>query len=162
MIQLKKIDGYMNVFSVDVYSQSYSNTINGEVTGKGNQLTPNFLNQIAGFQYAIELTNKLTGKVIVSDLNQIGFVGDNFPRSVKFGLFVDDLIAFAHVNLVNSGLYKYKIFRVTNTGAKSIESHLNVGVVSTGLVMVHNEKTFTESHFTSESIIIPEAISYNG
>jgi len=162
MIQLKKIDGYMNVFSSDVYSQNYANTINAGLTSVNKQFTPNFLNQVAGSDYAIELTNKLTGKKYVQDLIQIESDGANFPRSVKFGLFIDSYVAKGHINLDTNGLFNYKIFRVTSAGVTSIESHLNVGVVSTGLVMVYNKETFTEEHFKSESVVIPEAISYNG
>lgn len=162
MIQLKKIDGYMNVFSSDVYSQNYSNTINGQVNGDGNQLTPNFLNQIAGLFYAIQITNQLTGEVLIADLIQLDSIGENFPRSAKFGLFVDSISGTGHINLSSTGLYDYKIFRTTSTGSTSIESHLNVGVVSTGLIMVYNKETFTEEHFKSESVVIPEAKAYNG
>tara|TARA_R100001244_G_scaffold86555_2_gene66078 strand:+ start:254 stop:754 length:501 start_codon:yes stop_codon:yes gene_type:complete len=166
MLNLKSSNGFQNVFSLDVFSRVFANTISnfGVQDANTRQYTPNFNSDYTPSLYFIRLIEQLTGEEYWSLLRHDISV-PNYPRSVQFFLYLDDYVGNYHINISTTGLYDYEVYS-GNSGALSKDDSKIVGVVNSGLVMVHNANFENEYFQNSESgvqpLTIPTTISYNG
>jgi len=167
MLHLRSSNGYANTIGVDVSSRMFANTISAfgrsaYISSKA-QFTPNF-NSDYGFFYEINLTNQLTGKEYFSALVETST--SKFPRYAEFILYLDDYVGSYHINVDTDGLYDYEIYVSDGGNSASKTSSTIIGIVSSGIAMVHNDN-YTNDHYQNSPsgvtpLVIPETKSYNG
>jgi len=166
MLHLRSSNGFLNVFSLDVYSRVYANTISnfGRQVAKTRQYTPNFNSDYTGFIYYIKLIDQLSQEVYWSSLYS-DYSDKNYPRALQFKVYLDDFVGDYHINIKTTGLFDYEIY-LGQTGATHSDDSLINGMVTNGMALVHNDN-FKNDYFQNsqngvEPTIIPSSISYNG
>tara|TARA_R100000781_G_scaffold110081_1_gene75305 strand:+ start:6257 stop:6766 length:510 start_codon:yes stop_codon:yes gene_type:complete len=168
MLHLRNSNGYQNIISLDVYSVRYANTISnfGIENNDTRQYTPKFNSEHKTHSYYIELIDQLTGKAYLGLLmDRIGSFKDYYPRAKTFWLNLDDFTASGHMETSGQGMYNYKVY-VTSTAISSVTDSAVIGVVASGVALIHNDNWTSDSYQNSKAgmteTIIPTTISYNG
>lgn len=166
MLHLRSSNGYQNVFSLDVFSRVYANTVSnfGEQVANTRQYTPNFNSDYTVFTYYIKLIDQLSQEVYWSRLFS-DYPGKNYPRTMQFKIYLDDFVGDYHINIKTNGLFDYEIYLGQDNATHSDDSLIN-GMVTNGMALVHNDN-FKNDYFQNsqngvEPTIIPPSISYNG
>ena len=166
MLHLRSSNGYQNIFSLDVYSRVFANTISnfGRQVSDTRQYTPNFNTDYSGLYYYIKFIDQLTQKEYWGFL-YYDFVNKNYPRSLQFKIYLDDYVGDYHINLKTTGLFDYEVY-FGQAGASNSDDSLINGMVTNGIALVHNDN-FVNDYFQNsengvEPTIIPNSISYNG
>lgn len=166
MLHLRSSNGYQNVFSLDVYSSVFANTISnfGVQTANTRQYTPNFNSDYTGLYYYIKLIDQLSQKEYWS-LLYANLTEAKYPRALQFKIYLDDYVGDYHINIETTGLFDYEVY-LGQTGATSSDDSLINGLVANGIALVHNDNFVNDYFQNSESgvteTIIPNSISYNG
>ncbi len=166
MLRLRSSNGYQNIFSLDVYSRVFANTISnfGLPNANTRQYTPNFNTDYSGFVYYIKFINQLTQKEYWGDL-QYNVINKNYPRSLQFKIYLDDYVGDYHINLESAGMFDYEVY-FGQYGATNSDDSLINGMVTNGVALVHNDNYVNDKYQNSENgitkSIIPPSISYNG
>jgi len=166
MLHLRSSNSYQNVFSLDVFSRVYANTISnfGVQVADTRQYTPNFNSDYTGFTYYIKLIDQLTQEVYWSKLYS-EFNAMNYPRAMQFKIYLDDFVGDYHINIKTTGLFDYEVYLGQPNATHSDDSLIN-GMVTNGMAQVHNAN-FKNDYFQNsqngvEETIIPPTKSYNG
>lgn len=165
MLHLRSSNGFQNVFSLDVYSSVYANTISnfGVENANTRQYTPNF-NSDYGATYYIKLINQLSQKEYWARLYS-DYLLKNYPRALQFKLYLDDYVGDYHINIETTGLFDYEVY-LSSVGATSSNDSMIHGLVANGIALVHNDNFVNDYFQNSENgvteTIIPNSISYNG
>lgn len=166
MLHLRSSNGYQNVFSLDVYSSVYANTISnfGVKNASTRQYTPNFNSDWDTIIYYIRLIEQATGKEYWSALYK-NFSTSQYPRSQQFMIYLDQYVGDYHINIDATGLYNFEVY-TGNLNATSKDDSKIAGVVNCGMAMVHNDNFendyFQNSQSGVEELTIPTTIAYNG
>tara|TARA_R100001460_G_scaffold22829_3_gene46344 strand:- start:2284 stop:2784 length:501 start_codon:yes stop_codon:yes gene_type:complete len=166
MLHLRSSNGYQNVFSLDVYSSVYANTISnfGVENSLTRQYTPNFNSDYTGFNYYIKLIDQLSQKDYWS-LLYYNVTESKYPRALQFKIYLDDYVGDYHINIETTGLFDYEVY-LGQLGATSSDDSLINGLVANGIALVHNDNFVNDYFQNSESgvtkSIISNSISYNG
>ena len=166
MLHLRSSNGFQNVFSLDVYSSVFANTISnfGVENANTRQYTPNFNSDYTGLYYYIKLIDKLSQKVYWS-LLYTNLSKSKYPRALQFKIYLDDYVGDYHINIETTGLFDYEVY-FGQAGATSSDDSLINGLVANGIALVHNDNFVNDYFQNSESgvteTIIPNSISYNG
>lgn len=167
MLHLRSSNGFQNIFSLDVYSELYGNTINSKLTTSPNvQFIPTSNMLIQSFvSWYINLTEQATQKEYFAELGSTPYGLGNFPRSKQFFLYLDDYVGDYHINIDTTGLYNYEVFWGNLNATSKTDSKI-MASVSVGMAMVHNDN-FENTYFQNsqngvEEITIPTTIAYNG
>jgi len=166
MLHLRSSNGFQNVFSLDVFSSVFANTISnfGREIPETRQYTPNFNSDYTGFIYYIQLIDQLTQDIYWAEL-YYNNAGNKYPRAMQFKIYLDEFVGDYHVNVKTTGLFDYEIFFGQRGATNSDDSLIN-GMVANGMALVHNDN-FKNDYFQNsqngvEPTIIPPSISYNG
>ena len=166
MLHLRSSNGFQNVFSLDVYSSVFANTISnfGVENATTRQYTPNFNSDYTGFSYYIKLIDQLSQKKYWS-LLYANLTEAKYPRALQFKIYLDDYVGDYHINIETTGLFNYEVY-LGQSGAASSDDSLINGLVANGIALVHNDNFVNDYFQNSESgvteTIIPNSISYNG
>tara|TARA_R110000744_G_scaffold218136_2_gene336861 strand:+ start:752 stop:1255 length:504 start_codon:yes stop_codon:yes gene_type:complete len=167
MLHLRSSNGFENIFSLDVYSRVFSNTISnfGRQNANTRQYTPNFNSDFTGTSYYLLLIEQATQKEYFQLLTSNSANIDKYPRSKQFSLYLDEFVGPGHININTTGLFDYEVY-FGDVGATSISDSVIIGMVSNGMALVHNDNFVNDYFQNSENgvkpTIIPNSISYNG
>lgn len=173
MLHLRSSNGFQNIFSLEVLSSTYANTIGTNSsnvnTSKNTQWNPQSNRDYSSNPYYhIKLINQLTQKTYFSELGvQNNFTG-KFPRSNQFFIYLDDYVGDYHININSNGLYDYEVYvsEYSSTTITSEKDSAIIRLVNNGIALVQNDNFKNDYYQNSENgvtpLVIPNAKAYNG